>query len=68
MDKGLTVGGQTLEAFYVSVKHSRPLAVGGIGVGDLGRGASYMAMKGASSHRDARLKSSIQARKRRSAA
>lgn len=53
MDKGLTVGGQTLEAFYVSVKHSRPLAVGGIGVGDLGRGASYMAMKGASSHRDA---------------
>ena len=46
MEKGLTVGGQTVEAFYVSVKHARPLAIGLVGMGDLGRCASFMAFKG----------------------
>lgn len=28
---GRTIGGQTADAFYISVKHARPLAVGVVG-------------------------------------
>lgn len=45
---GRTLGGQSAHAFYVSVKHCRPLAVGIVGgaaYGDLAKAGSFIGMK-----------------------